>query len=73
MTQMNLIIYKNVIRDKESIPKKGNMFNKWFWSILASNLFTYINVNIVQLVKNPPAMKETPVPSLGQEDPLEKG
>ena len=28
---------------------------------------------VVQLVKNPPAMKETPVPSLGQEDPLEKG
>ena len=28
---------------------------------------------IVQLVKNPPAMQETPVPFLGQEDPLEKG
>ena len=27
---------------------------------------------IVQLVKNPPAMQETPVPFLGQEDPLEK-
>ena len=26
-----------------------------------------------QLVKNPPAMKETPVQFLGQEDPLEKG
>ena len=26
-----------------------------------------------QLVKNPPAMQETPVQSLGQEDPLEKG
>ena len=26
-----------------------------------------------QLVKNPPAMLETPVQSLGQEDPLEKG
>ena len=25
------------------------------------------------MVKNPPAMQETPVPSLGQEDPLEKG
>ena len=24
-------------------------------------------------VKNPPAMQETQVPSLGQEDPLEKG
>ena len=26
-----------------------------------------------QLVKNPPAMQETPVQFLGQEDPLEKG
>ena len=28
---------------------------------------------IAQLVKNLPAMKETPVPFLGQEDPREKG
>ena len=28
---------------------------------------------VAQLVKNPPAMQETPVRSLGQEDPLEKG
>ena len=27
---------------------------------------------VAQLVKNPPAMKETPVGFLGQEDPLEK-
>ena len=27
---------------------------------------------IAQLVKNPPAMQETPVRVLGQEDPLEK-
>ena len=27
---------------------------------------------IAQLVKNPPAMQETPVRILGQEDPLEK-
>ena len=26
-----------------------------------------------QLVKNPPAVQETPVGFLGQEDPLEKG
>jgi len=26
-----------------------------------------------QLVKNPPAMQETPVQFLGQKDPLEKG
>ena len=28
---------------------------------------------MVQMVKNPPAMQETQVRSLGQEDPLEKG
>ena len=28
---------------------------------------------MVQLVKNPAAMQETPVRSLGREDPLEKG
>ena len=28
---------------------------------------------MAQLVKNPPAMQETPVQSLGREDPLEKG
>ena len=27
---------------------------------------------MVQMVKRPPAMRETLVPSLGQEDPLEK-
>ena len=29
--------------------------------------------SIAQLVKNPPAMQETPVRFLGWEDPLEKG
>ena len=28
---------------------------------------------VAQLVKNPPAMQETPVRFLGHEDPLEKG
>ena len=28
---------------------------------------------VAQLVKNPPAVPETWVPSLGQEDPLKKG
>ena len=27
---------------------------------------------VTQLVKNPPAMQETPVPFLGWEDPLDK-
>ena len=28
---------------------------------------------MAQLVKNPPAMQETPIRSLGREDPLEEG
>ena len=32
----------------------------------------FMGVNIAQLVKNPPAMQETPVRFLGQKDPLEK-
>ena len=35
-----------------------------------SNLRTSL---VIQLVKNPPAMRETWVQSLGWEDPLEKG
>jgi len=28
---------------------------------------------VAQIIKNPPAIQETPVQSLGQEDPQEKG
>ena len=35
--------------------------------------FTYIGAFLVaQLVKNPPAMQESLIPFLGQEDPLEQ-
>ena len=33
----------------------------------------FYQINIAQLVKNPPAMEETPVWFLGWNDPLEKG
>ena len=36
-------------------------------------LETYGASLVAQLVKNPPAMQETPVRLLGQEVPLEKG
>jgi len=37
-------------------------------------MYFYIRNSLVaQLVKNLPAMQETPVQFLGQEDPLEKG
>ena len=35
--------------------------------------FCPVNSLVAQLLKNPPAMQETPVQSLGWEDPLEKG
>ena len=37
------------------------------------HLFGFGAFLIAQLVKNPPAVQETPVWSLGWEDPLEKG
>ena len=43
---------------------------------ILNNLYVYIYVGaslVAQLVKNPPAMWETWVRSLGWEDPLEKG
>ena len=45
-------------------------------TILKELLFTYSLLGaslVVQTVKNLPAMRETWVQSLGQEDPLEKG
>jgi len=37
-------------------------------------MYAYIEASLVsQMVKNPPAMQETQVQLLGQEDPLEKG
>ena len=50
---------------------------KYFWSFFFFNLFYWRIVNLAslvpQMVKNPPAMEEAWVRSLGQEDPLEKG
>ena len=36
-------------------------------------MFSVLNPKVPQMVKNLPAMQETWVRSLGQEDPLEKG
>ena len=40
---------------------------------LTKRYFTFVIKLVAQLVKNPPAMQETPVWFLGREDPLEKG
>ena len=43
------------------------------WTWLSDFHFHFWDSLVAQLVKNPPAMWETWVPSLGCEDPLEKG
>ena len=37
------------------------------------NITNYWASRVAYLLKNPPAMQETPVQSVGQENPLEKG
>ena len=46
-----------------------------FYAILCNKLFQFPFTKslVAQLVKNLPAMQETPVRFLGHEDPLEKG
>ena len=41
--------------------------------IFQVRILEQVEVPVAQAVKNPPAMKEIRVRSLGQEDPLEKG
>ena len=50
-------------------------FCNWFLLsfLLMFGLFVYWASLIAQLIKNLPAMQETPVQFLGQEDPLDKG
>ena len=46
----------------------------WLWLYMVNTrLWSFRASLVAQLVKNPPAMQETWVRSLGWEDPLEKG
>ena len=63
-----------------SLPQKGDDKQIGKGSKDMVHLFIYSSISpivapslIAQLVKNPPAMQETLVRSLGWEDPLEKG
>ena len=50
------------------------LMNMLFLLIYSCRSFVFLYRSfIVQLVKNPPVMQETPVQFLGWEDPLEKG
>ena len=50
------------------------IFCLFFLIFFFNTYFLFIRASLIaQLVKNPPAMQETLVQFLGQEDPLEKG
>ena len=55
--------------DPDSIPGLGRSSGEGKGYPL---LYSWASL-VAQLVKNPPAMQETPVRLQGQEDPLEKG
>ena len=59
-----------------SLTKEGRIYNgaKIVSSVSVAGKTEKLHSSLVaQLVKNPPAMQETLVRFLGQEDPLEKG
>ena len=41
--------------------------------VIMANLMCHLDSLVVHLVKNPPAVQETRIQSLGWKDPLEKG
>ena len=55
----NALILALVVMVPQHLQPHGKFFNS--------------SCKVSQLVKNPPAMQETPVQFLGWEDPLEKG
>ena len=55
--------------DSGSIPESGRSAREGIGYLLQHSWASLV----AQLVKNPPAMQETPVQFLGQEDPTEKG
>ena len=62
----------NVLRYSVNISDRDIIFLGRFYIIQPHNTCLGASL-VIQLVKNPPAMQETLVQFLGQEDPLEKG
>ena len=73
---------------EESVCRSRSNSQNWSWNnrlvtnrkrstsrlyIITLLIQLICRIHQAQLVKNPPAMQETPVRVLGQEDPLEKG
>ena len=48
-------------------------FGNYLFALLSLIIISHLASLVAQLVKNPPAVQETPVGFLGLEDPLEKG
>ena len=77
---MNLSKLWEIVKDREAWPaaihgvaKSGTQLSGWTTTALNLTPFAPMASLITQLVKNLPAMQQTQVWPLGQEDPLEKG
>ena len=65
-------LLKAQIFKKLKLKKKSANINTTTQSIRLKRIFMKVSL-MAQMVKKSPAMQETQVPSLGWEDPLEKG
>ena len=71
-------VSSNFLCDEEYQTNHGFSTLKVFYILILYYCYNFLltlthTILIAQLVKNPPAMQETPVRFLGWEDPLEKG
>ena len=65
---------KTTANKSKKLPQISSHFTGWFFSDFFSRLpFSFGTSLVAQMVKDPPAMQDTQVRSLGGEDPLEKG
>ena len=67
------MILKLILRPKKKIFNLYTYIYTYSCIYIHKHIHIHISSLIAQLVKNPPAVQETPVQFLGQEDPLEKG
>ena len=73
-----MVIRKQLFKDTAALEKLAVPRKIWvflgFVRHIKTSVYSLLRASLIaQLVKNPPAMQETLVQFLGQEDPLEKG